>query len=333
MEDLAGKDCIVLMATHEDWESISYILPIIDKGLSDSGVIGHIIIVDDGSVQTEKKDSISRLKLNAIQDVELVRLGCNQGNQRAMAIGLAHIAANRTCDFLVTMDSDNEDRPEFVSTLLEKCSAISQPTVVFAKRSKRSESFSFRILYFFYRMLFQFLTGQTIMFGNFCAIPGEFVRRISFMSDLWAHFPATIMRSGIPFDSIPSVRGTRLFGSGKMNTLKLVIHAFSGFSVYADYVAARLIILVGFFAVGFIFLFSIFLFVKIFTGHAFLIPGWASVMITLFFLIFTILLGSALTILMLTLSLKSRPSLIPLLDYQRYVDEITTLYPLQSSDS
>ena len=66
------------------------------------------------------------------------------------------------------------------------------------------------------------------------------------------------MRSGIPFDSMPSLRGKRLFGSGKMNTLKLIIHAFSGFSVYSDYVAARLIILVGFFAVGFILLFSIF---------------------------------------------------------------------------
>ncbi len=332
MDNLAGKDCIILMATHEDWESICYILPIIDKGFLDSGVIGHVVIVDDGSVQTEKKDCISRLKLRAIKDVELVRLGCNQGNQRAIAIGLAHIAANRTCDFLVTMDSDNEDSPEFVCSLLNKCSAFSKPTVVFAKRSKRSERFSFRALYFFYRKLFQFLTGQKIMFGNFCAIPGEFVRRISFMSDLWAHFPATIMRSGIPFDSIPSIRGRRLFGSGTMNTLKLVIHAFSGFSVYTDYVAARLIILVGFFAVGFIFLFSVFLFAKIFTGHTILIPGWASVMITLVFLIFTIFLGAALTILMLTLSLKSRPALIPLLDYPRYVDEITILYRSSNSD-
>ena len=153
------------------------------------------------------------------------------------------------------------------------------------------------------------------------------------MSDLWAHFPATIMRSGIPFDSMPSLRGKRLFGSGKMNTLKLVIHAFSGSSDYNDYVAARLIIFVGFFPVGFIFLFSIFLLAKIFTDHAIPMPGWASVMITLVFLIFTIFLGAALTILMLTLSLKSRPSLIPLLDYQHYVDEITKLYPSPNSDS
>ncbi len=315
------------MPTHEDWESICYILPIIDKGFLAYGINGHVVIVDDGSVQNEKQDSISRLKLIAIKDVELVRLGCNQGHQRALAIGLAHIASNRTCDFLVTMDSDNEDSPEFVNNLLEKCSSYNKPTVVFAKRTKRSESFRFRTLYFFYRVLFRVLTGQPIMFGNFSVIPGEFVRRISFMSDLWAHFPATIMRSGIPFNSMPSRRGKRVFGSGKMNTLKLIIHAFSGFSVYSDYVAARLIILVGLFAVGFIFLFSIFLFVKIFTGHAILIPGWASVMITLVFLIFTIFLGAALTILMLTLSLKSRPSLIPVLDYKRYVDEITKLYP------
>ena len=118
-----------------------------------------------------------------------------------------------------------------------------------------------------------------------------------------------------------------MFGAGKMNIVKLVIHAFSGFSVYNDYVAARLIILVGFFAIGFILLFCALLFVKIFTGHDVLIPGWASLMITLVFLIFTIFLGSALTILMLALSLKSRPSLIPMLDYKRYVDEITNLYP------
>ena len=77
-----------------------------------------------------------------------------------------------------------------------------------------------------------------------------------------------------------------------MNTLKLVIHAFSGFSVYSDYVAARLIILVGFFAIGFVVLFCALLSVKIFTGHEVLIPGWASLMMTLVFLIFTIFFGT-----------------------------------------
>ena len=149
----------------------------------------------------------------------------------APIIGVAHIANTRTCDYLVAMDSDNEDRPEFVCSLLEKCHTFSKPTVVFAKRSKRSEGFVFRILYFFYRILFQVLAGKTIMFGNFCAIPGGFIRRISYLSDLWAHFPASIMRSGIPFESTPSRRGKRLFGAGKMNIAKFTPLIYQGITL------------------------------------------------------------------------------------------------------
>jgi hypothetical protein len=62
------------------------------------------------------------------------------------------------------------------------------------------------------------------------------------MSELWNHYAAALIRSGLPFTKIPIDRGTRIAGSSKMNFASLVAHGLSAISVFADIVGVRLLI-------------------------------------------------------------------------------------------
>ncbi len=322
-----GKSCAILMATYNDWKSVAHIIPILDQGLAELGIEGRVFVVDDGSINLDGLGEIGDLGLTAIQRIDRLLLGSNQGNQRAMAIGLAYIAANFECDYLVTMDSDNEDKPEDVPRLLTACGAEDDLKVIFAERSKRSEGWAFTFLYGIYRLLYMLCTGRSISVGNFGVIPGHYIRRLSYVAEMWSHFPASIMRSNVPWVRIPTERGKRVYGKGSMNVVRLVIHAFSGFSVFADVMAVRMIIfatLMGGVTLLFLLITSL---IKIVTGAEVLIPGWTSLMMMSIFNLFVLVLGTALIVLVLVLSMRNQPSLIPFHDHVRFIYRQEQLFP------
>ena len=81
------------------------------------------------------------LDLRAIGRVEVLHLRRNLGHQRAIAIGLAFVEAERPrCRAVVLMDSDGEDAPEDVPRLVARCEQEGRRKIVFAERTKRSES-------------------------------------------------------------------------------------------------------------------------------------------------------------------------------------------------
>lgn len=121
----------------------------------------------------------------------MVSLKSNVGHQRAIAIGLQYINAEKTdFGFVVVLDSDGEDSPEHIRELVAKCDNSSGSKIIFAKRKKRQESAGFKIGYFFYRYSFYMLTGQKISFGNFSCIPRKLLQKVVLQDNLWNHFRA-----------------------------------------------------------------------------------------------------------------------------------------------
>lgn len=320
---LKGKSCVVLMATYDDWQSAAHVIGELDKHISQLGMKGRIVVVDDSSNNLSGKELIPELSLEAIESVEEIQLGSNQGNQRAMAIGVSYVANNCKSDYMIVMDSDNEDKPDDVPTLLQSCLDSNDREIIFAERTKRSESFTFKIFYKFYKYLYRVLTGSTISVGNFCAVPGHMISRIAHLSELWNHFPAAIIRAGLPFSRIPTNRGIRLFGKGKMNLVKLIVHAFSGFVIHADIVSVRVILLASWLGIA---LFSLTIaVVMVWLNTDLLIPGWTSQMLMLLLLLFTLILSTALNALILVLSLRMQLPMIPIHDYERFIYSINLL--------
>ena len=144
----------------------------------------RVLLVDDGSVQKAPE----RWRTEAwgrFQRVDVLELRRNLGHQRALAVGLCHVEANIPCQAVLVMDSDGEDAPADVPRLLDRLKEEGGRRVIFAERTKRSESFAFRFFYALYRWLHLLLTGIAVRVGNFSAMPYAQLRRLVAVSAVW----------------------------------------------------------------------------------------------------------------------------------------------------
>src|ERR1700691_6805880 len=169
---------VVLMPLRDDWPSAAELIRRIDKSISPNACSMEIILVDDGSVQRCDRNDF-QTGFSAVRAIRTLRLRRNLGHQRAIAIGLVHLQQTTRYDAVVVMDADGEDTPEGVAQLLRAYSDAHGAKIVFAERSRRSESFVFRSFYHLYKFLHRCLTGISVRVGNFSILPPvpEYARR------------------------------------------------------------------------------------------------------------------------------------------------------------
>jgi polyisoprenyl-phosphate glycosyltransferase len=314
---------IILIPAYEDWSSLCLLLDEIDKHLEQKGGVVTVLVVDDASI--ERPPDILFQQRHAIAAVKVLRLKVNLGHQRAIAIGLSYIHSNLTCDKIIIMDADGEDRPEDLNTLLQKSTEEGDRYVIFAQRAARSESWVFQTFYAAYRLLFRILTGRNIRFGNFSLIPYFFLGRIVAMQDIWNNYAAALVKAGIRFRTVACNRGTRLAGKSKMGLVSLILHGLGAISVYNEVFGARSLIasmMVMFVALGLGILAVV---VRLATNLA--IPGWATFAVGLS--IVGVLQAATLSFFFVFLILHSRNtvSFVPGRDYQYFVADIIEACP------
>lgn len=223
---------IVVMPVYEDRPSAT---ALIRDLAAHCPVPPYIIAIEDGSLRDPLVPaSISEAGLSG----EILYLVRNMGHQRAIATGLSHVANTFDAEAVVVMDSDGEDRPESIPALLEE---LRHPDIdaVVARRRKRSEKLNFRAFYKVYRLVFQFLTGRKIRFGNFTALSPVAVRRLAAMQELWVHFAASLMISRLRIGAVPTDRGVRYAGRSQMNFVSLALHGLRSIMVFAEDVLVR----------------------------------------------------------------------------------------------
>jgi len=272
-----------------------------------------VVAVDDGSVREPVE--FAALTAARVQGV-VIRLRRNVGHQRAIATGLAFVADQMPeARRVVVMDSDGEDLPSSISTLL---AGLDDPTVdvVVAQRKSRVESLRFKALYVLYKWLFRLLTGRKIGFGNFMAMNYNGLRRLASMGELGTHVAGTVLLSRLRWKPCPLDRGPRYAGHSMMSFVGLVLHGFRGLMIFAEDVLVRVggvcvlvasLSLLGTSAA--IVLKSI--------GYA--TPGWFSVTLGILLLVFLQTGAIALMTLMLTGVVRSTVMLPP--DYRLLIDQ------------
>ncbi len=94
----------------------------------------EIILVDDGSRDHSWEEMLQVRKAN--EHVRVVRLSRNFGQQSAIAAGLS-LTSN---DLIVLMDSDLQDRPEDIPTLIDALLADPHATMAIAQWEERKDS-------------------------------------------------------------------------------------------------------------------------------------------------------------------------------------------------
>ena len=177
-----------------------------------------------------------------VKVLSVVELVCNQGHQRAIAIGLAYAQSLECFQSVFVMDSDGEDPPDELD-LLREAGRRFPDAVITADRVSRSEGRLFRFCYLSYKLLFRMLTGVSIRFGNFCQIPAVLLSRLVHYPELWNSLSGCIKKSGLPREAIDSHRGKRYFGPSKMGFVSLVLHGLAAISVFKEAMVLRLLFL------------------------------------------------------------------------------------------
>jgi hypothetical protein len=313
----------ILIPNFNDWESLRLLLPQLDQALAGLEHQVSVLVVDDASTEPMPEDWPGQ-NFNALDSVEILHLRSNQGHQRAIALGLYHLHEFTEIDAVVVMDGDGEDRPEDVPDLLRAYVAGEGREVVFAARTRRMESLSFRLCYRAYRLIHQALTGVVVQVGNFSVVPRSAMSRLMAVPDLWNHYAASVYRARLPRRLVPLPRGRRLAGESKMNFVSLLIHGLSAMSVFSDQVSARLLTAAVGFAVVAMGLMGVTAGIRWFTDLA--VPGWATFTVGLLLVLVVQLLSFATLFAFLIASRRSSLNFLLTRDAPYFILGKTTAY-------
>lgn len=307
---------VVVMPIYEDKEASSRLF---QELYAEYGTSVYVVAVDDGSVR--QPVGIDALEAYGLAGI-VITLKRNVGHQRAIAIGINYVAEHlKDIEHTVVMDSDGEDTPASIRTLIAALRS-SPVDVVVAERKSRVETLRFRAFYLVYQCLFALLTGRKISFGNFMALKPNAIVRLVVMPEIWTHVASAVLTSKLRIDTLPIDRGPRYAGKSKMNFVGLALHGFRGLMVFAEDVLVRVGIVCALIATTTVLGGLTAIFLKL---AGFATPGWFSVAMGILFL--TFLQTGALTLMTLMLTGVVRSGAATQIDYHGFVASISHASP------
>ncbi|UOQ92970.1 glycosyltransferase family 2 protein [Halobacillus shinanisalinarum] len=202
----------------------------------------------------------------------------NFGQHRAITAGLDHTKG----DFIVVMDCDLQDQPEEIKKLYEK--ALEGYEVVFGTRVVRQDGILKRLSSKLFYKVYDYLTDRSSdhTIANFSICSRNVIDNYRNMREQNRFFPLFIKWMGFKTTSIPVDHGKRLEGKSSYNVKKMVRLA-TDVIISQSNKPLRLSIQFGFLISFVSFIYGIYLILRYF----FLsqpVPGWTSVMVSLYFI-------------------------------------------------
>lgn len=309
----------VVIPLFNDWQALGLLLERINA-VCEPELVQRMAfwVIDDSSV-TEPETLPSGIG----RSLGILRLFRNMGHQKAIALGLSYLASLPAQYPTIVMDSDGEDRPEDIPRLLAK-GITQQGHIVFAERTKRHESFGFRLFYEVYKNMFRLLTGKVITFGNFSLIPAPLLRKLAHVSEIWNNYPGGVIRSRLPYTALPLERGQRLAGESKMNFVSLVLHGLSAVSVLIDTTAVRLVLFCVMMVATSILGITVVVAIRLLTNVA--VPGLAIYLVFSFLIVILQAFLISLMLVFIVLSYRTQPQFIPARQFLDYVEKVEKIY-------
>jgi glycosyltransferase involved in cell wall biosynthesis len=307
-----------------DWASVGEVIKGLDQAFATSPDSVTVLLVDDGSTTTAPANFV-RGPYQKLEEISILRLKKNVGHQRALAVGLCYIAEKIKCDPVLVMDGDGEDIPSDAVRLVEKMKQLPEPTAVFAERTRRSESLTFRLGYAVYQLVHLASTGLRVRVGNFSVLPALYLDRLVIEPMLWNHYAASVLRARVPVAGVPTQRGKRIQGQSRLNFVALVVHGLSALACYGEIIGVRMIFLSGlFFALGLLAL-ALLVSLKLWTDLP--VPGWTSIYLGLILVVILQVATLVSNFTMQIISQRSTQPFLPARDYSWFVAGLTSLYP------
>lgn len=237
----------------------------------------EILLVEDHS--PDKSWDIITALCDADARIQGLKLARNFGQQYALAAGFA----NARGEWVVTLDCDLQDPPEEIIRLYKK--ANEGFDVVLASREKRRDGFLKR---FFSRMFYHVLsylteTEQDSSTANFSICKRDVIDAINSMGDYYRYFPAQVRWVGFNLTTLKVSHADRPEGRSGYSFRKRLRLSLDTIISFSDK-PLRLAVKFGLALSFLILLVAIGLAVVYFTTRDFVVPGWASVFLSLWFL-------------------------------------------------
>jgi dolichol-phosphate mannosyltransferase len=236
----------------------------------------EIILVDDGSTDRSLEMILRYQKVNI--RLKALVLSKNFGHQAAYTAGLEYAKGN----IVAMMDGDLQDPPELLSQMYHKIVEEGFDIVSGKKKGRRGKSgrnFLFSMFHVFFRAVGEIKNMENA--GNYSMMRREAVDALLSMKEKVRYLPG--MRTFIGFRQayIEFVRDDRFGGTPKMSTKKLFTLAFDAIFSFSRF-PIRLCLVLG--TVGIIVFMSAGIFVLIAKAYGFAMPGWPSIILSIYFL-------------------------------------------------
>lgn len=298
------EQLVILIPVFNDWPAVDLLLGQLDR------VAGHarVVLIDDGSTEPRHLQSTP----GNLASVEVLRLRRNLGHQRAIATGFVYVHDTYPGCRTLVMDGDGEDKPTDIPALQHKFGECGGRKIVFAERTRRSETIVFRVFYQAYKIFHLALTGIEVKVGNFSVIPYAALSSLVVTSEIWNHYAAAAFAARLPYATVPTARGTRLSGQSRMNFVSLVVHGLSAISVYSDRVGVRLLSVSAILMTG--------------LAGAVLVAGHATFLTGLLSVLFMQTVLMSFLFAFITLSSRSRAAFLPLRDCPYFIAGVDPVY-------
>lgn len=256
--------------------------PVIDK-LTENY---EIILVDDGS-KDNSWNEILRLR-EQDENIVAVKLARNFGQSNAITAGL-DLAQY---EYIVIMDSDLQDPPEFIEDLLKACME-SDTDMAIARRKTRKDTWIKRTVSKFFNKLTYYATTIKIEqgLGVFRVLKREAYLKIKNVPEITGTTLSLLYWGGFDYVAIDMDRDKRQAGSSGYTLRKMFKLALDRIFSYSLW-PLRIATLIGFVMAGFSFIWALLILIKrIFFTIS--VAGWTTniVLILLLFGINYIIMG------------------------------------------
>jgi hypothetical protein len=148
----------ILVPVFNDWAAAELLVEQLDSVFGEHALSGHLLFIDDGSLET-MPEQFPKIPPHNIPQIQTLELRTNLGHQRALRAGLVHLRHTNATAPVVIMDADGEDGPSDIPKLLEKFVVESKRKVIFAAEACARRGFIFKLFYKLYRTIHRLVVG------------------------------------------------------------------------------------------------------------------------------------------------------------------------------